>query len=814
MNKKDIIDSIEKIINSNEDLNVPFSEGLCQNSVDRFYISTARRLIKCYKKYLLGKASTEDYLVSLRNFLLVFQCPIEFDNNEIIMDNEFGIHKNSDGKIFASLELPNNFRDVEFVQDVFVPSDVASPHIDDNYNLFTNQYIRDLTGNKFQRYKSIHQKIAVHGALNTPKGYTTLISLPTGGGKSLITQSVAFSSQGLTIVVIPTVSLLINQEKEARATIKQSKKDEIFCYYSGTKNAEAIFQSLKDKKCRLLFISPEALLKNANFRSIIQDLNESAYLKNIIIDEAHIVASWGDFFRPDFQCLEPWRKKLIKTNPNLRTYLLSATFSNRTTSLLKKMFGSETNRWIEIRCDSLRKEPRFIVLNTNGVKEKTRTMLEMAKKLPRPMIIYVRNPFEAREVKKTLMSSGFLNIEDFTGETKSKDRERIIDSWLNDELDLIVATSAFGVGVSKPDIRTVLHLYIPESPDSYYQELGRGGRDGLPSLSVMCINGYNNTDINKGYDHVGKVLTTNKFLGRWETMLQYGNSHLSGGLREIDTSIKPNYSLSDSQEEGNETHEKWNINVLLMLRKYDCISIEEVVQRDDGHYSFIISIKNNLIETNSEKRQQLFDEIRDTESKENIKNYDAFKNVITEDPVCWSEIFCETYSYALQFCAGCGNHRQILDKTNDDFALANRVDKPLQQISQEADKYFGVDNEVLVVSSKMSHGKILKHFSSLLPDVVITNEDIKYEDETVINFKTNVMDFKEAKKMHSKGNLFYTTGLFIVFYDSDYYKEMKIVKNILKIKQVKVIHVFEDDYYIDEYKKYISEMIMGSKINL
>ena len=68
--------------------------------------------------------------------------------------------------------------------------------------------------------------------------------------------------------------------------------------------------------------------------------------------------------------------------------------------------------------------------------------------------------------------------------------------------------------------------------------------------------------------------------------------------------------------------------------------------------------------------------------------------------------------------------------------------------------------------------------------------------------------------MHSKGNLFYTTGLFIVFYDSDYYKEMKVVKNILKIKQVKVIHVFEDDYYIDEYKKYISEMIMGSKINL
>ena len=105
-------------------------------------------------------------------------------------------------------------------------------------------------------------------------------------------------------------------------------------------------------------------------------------------------------------------------------------------------------------------------------------------------------------------SKGFINIKTFTGETKSDERRELIDDWVNNKYDLMIATSAFGVGVDKPDVRTVIHLYMPESSDTYYQELGRGGRDGLPSLSVMCID---EDDIANAYNHVGKVLTTDKF---------------------------------------------------------------------------------------------------------------------------------------------------------------------------------------------------------------------------------------------------------------------------------------------------------------
>ena len=105
---------------------------------------------------------------------------------------------------------------------------------------------------------------------------------------------------------------------------------------------------------KLLFISPEALIKNEQFQKLINEANDRKYIKNIVIDEAHIVVEWGDFFRVDYQCLSPWRNELLKVTPEIRTFLLSATFQDDTVKILKRMF-SEEGKWIEIRCDSLRK---------------------------------------------------------------------------------------------------------------------------------------------------------------------------------------------------------------------------------------------------------------------------------------------------------------------------------------------------------------------------------------------------------------------------------------------------------------------------
>lgn len=321
----------------------------------------------------------------------------------------------------------------------------------------------------------------------------------------------------VTIVIVPTVSLAIDQVRNAKNNIKHNADNEIFCYYSGIEleRKNALRNAIKSETARLLFISPEALIRNTEFVSMINEANIKKYLKNLIVDEAHIAIEWGDFFRVDYQCLEPWHNELLAINSQLRTVLLSATFTKVAVTKLKQMFAS-TDKWIEVRCDALRREPRYLLVKAKSYSDKNCKMIELVKKLPHPMVIYINSPKEAEEIKKTLVEGGLDNLETFTGNTKSAERERIIKDWADDKIDLIIATSAFGVGVDKGDVRTVLHLYVPDTPNQYYQELGRGGRDGLVSLSVMCINPID--DIDSAYGRMNIVLKPETIWKRWVFM--------------------------------------------------------------------------------------------------------------------------------------------------------------------------------------------------------------------------------------------------------------------------------------------------------
>ena len=184
------------------------------------------------------------------------------------------------------------------------------------------------------------------------------------------------------------------------------------------------------------------------------------------------------------------------------------------------MFGSEGKNK-QVRCDALRQEPRFYFQSTKSKAEQDKKTIEAIKLLPKPMVVYVLEPREAVDLQKKLKNEGFLNTPVFTGETKEKDRDTILSGWKSQEYDIVLATSAFGIGVDKPDVRTIIHACCPENLSRFYQEVGRGGRDRLPSISLFMPyqNRYDGEgDVRRALGLVNKrVLTVERAVIRWNS---------------------------------------------------------------------------------------------------------------------------------------------------------------------------------------------------------------------------------------------------------------------------------------------------------
>ena len=785
-----------------------------QTSLDRYKVNTAVRICKCLKKYRNGEIELNALLVSLRNYLLVFQTSVTLPKDIDISANPFGLRIDGQGKCYAVLDFPEYLNEKIIEQGFmrFVPSTDRQ----DTDFLGVGPNVYRITG--YKSYKSLAQKIAVTGALNMPQGYTALISLPTGGGKSLIIQTMAYQNDsGLTIVVVPTVSLAMDQERVSRDNIKISRENEIFCYYGKLKRdeKERIYSCINDRTLRLLFISPEVLIKNERFCRVIKEANSSGYLKNIIIDEAHIVIEWGTFFRVDYQCLEPWRNELIRENSDLRTVLLSATFERETVKYLKGMF-SEREKWLEIRCDSLRREPRFELIKAYSDMDKRKKVISLLQCLPRPMIVYVAAPYQAEEIKRIAVNIGFNNVEIFTGRTSADKRRAIIKEWSTDEYDLMIATSAFGIGVDKSDVRTVLHLYVPDNANKYYQELGRGGRDGLPCLSVMCV--YPEKDLDSAFNLKTKVLSTQKIIGRWMSMLDSPTSSRYRDTYTLDATVKPNYNDPDYAEDVNSADVKWNVYVILLLRRKGLINIREMTA-DVGTqgYMFRIEINNHLLLNNSEELIRLINQIHDEEWKKNEADFQLMKNAIyAGEKTCWSEMFFETYSRVSIYCAGCGNHLHVRNDEPNRFKLVKKIEHPQRLIPNSIMSLFGGANEAAMFNALDNYNLLSRVISWGFQLLVLDDESTQIHMDILLNLpdKTdiNFMGIREYLSMLEYNNYYYASGAIIVLYDCNMkamYRKFRNIRNLSTGKNIKLLHIFEENLYFGETGKDVVSMIEG-----
>ena len=299
------------------------------------------------------------------------------------------------------------------------------------------------------------------------EGKDTLGLMPTGGGKSITFQVPALAQSGLCIVITPLIALMKDQVQNLR---KRGIKT--LAIYSGMTRQEIVtaLENCIFGDYKFLYISPERL-DTEIFRIKLRSMKVSM----ITVDESHCISQWGYDFRPAYLKIAEIRELL----PGVPVLALTAT----ATPEVVKDSQSRLNFREEnvFRMSFERKNLAYIVRKTDN---KTGELLHILKRIDGSAIIYVRNRRRTKEITELLMQEG-ITADFYHAGLDNAVKDLRQKRWQNGEIRVMVATNAFGMGIDKPDVRIVLHIDLPDSPEAYFQEAGRAGRDGLKAYAVI-----------------------------------------------------------------------------------------------------------------------------------------------------------------------------------------------------------------------------------------------------------------------------------------------------------------------------------------
>lgn len=351
-------------------------------------------------------------------------------------------------------------------------------------------FLNRLNDDRYQYYKNRTQQDAIRTVLTCEKDATVVINIPTGCGKTLVAHASVLYAQPdqVSVVIVPTTGLAIEQSQRLKDVLSNADNGQVmkhYAWHSGLdKQAKLdIRANINNGTQKALFVSPESV--TSSLLPQLFDIAKQGKLANIIIDEAHLIDSWGSHFRSDFQRLAALVSSLRSVSPTpFKLLLMSATFTDRNLSTINSLFCEKGKKPVIVNGAFLR--PEMTVYKTTVSKEvHLEKVLEKALLYPKPMIIYGTTKQECGEIHDALTDIGLTRHQIFTGDTREDDKEEIIALWKAEKLDIIVATSAFGVGMDKSDVRSVIHASVPENLDRYYQEIGRSGRDGRASICEL-----------------------------------------------------------------------------------------------------------------------------------------------------------------------------------------------------------------------------------------------------------------------------------------------------------------------------------------
>jgi len=419
-------------------------------------------------------------------------------------------------------------------------------------------------------YRSRGQRAAVRAALSTPAGGTLVVALPTGEGKSMIfqlAQSVGFvgagaaEGPGVTLVIVPTVALGVNHEHEAVAVCGLSRP---LAFQGGNDVQNGIIaERIASGTQGLCFASPEAAC--GRLRDPLRRAAEAGHLRALVVDEAHLVNAWGTGFRTEFQELSGLRRELIAAAPpaqRMRTLLLSATLTDASLETLRALFGSG-DEFESVAAVQLRPEPDYWVAQSAGESVRIDHVMEALHHVPRPAVLYVTEVAEANAWFSRLVGTGFRRIRKLHGKTGRSEREDIVAAWRDGLLDVVIGTSAFGLGIDYPHARSIIHACVPETLDRFYQEVGRGGRDGKASLSLIAPSPKDFATAET--INAQQVISIDRGLKRWSTMFARKRT-LEGGRFIVRIDGRPGADERDIDMFG-ETNTDWNLRTVALMAR-------------------------------------------------------------------------------------------------------------------------------------------------------------------------------------------------------------------------------------------------------
>lgn len=328
----------------------------------------------------------------------------------------------------------------------------------------------------FKGFKG-NQEPAIQSLLD---GHDTFVIMPTGGGKSLCYQLPALMMEGTAIVVSPLIALMKNQVDSIRSFSSEVGIAHVLNSSLTKKNVQQVQADLRSGITKLLYVAPESLTKDENIE-LLQQIKISFYA----IDEAHCISEWGHDFRPEYRNLRSIINRIVRRP----VIALTATATPKVQSDIQKNLGMES---ANVFVSSFNRDNLFYEVRPK--KDIENEIIKFIRNhAGKSGIIYCLSRKKVEEIAETLQVNG-INAVPYHAGLDSATRVKHQDAFLMEDVEVVVATIAFGMGIDKPDVRFVIHHDIPKSLESYYQETGRAGRDGGEGI---CLAFYSHKDIEK-----------------------------------------------------------------------------------------------------------------------------------------------------------------------------------------------------------------------------------------------------------------------------------------------------------------------------